>query len=92
MGAYLNPQSTTKEHWLSMNAREVSRAQAASWSDFNDDLVVCLVHNGLFTAAGIAYDQRELNDWLDQTDPRAKRFFVAPKEKLLEASNLKNYL
>lgn len=46
--------------------------------------VVCLVDNGGFSAAGIAFDQGELAAFNEPRDGRSKRWFYVPDAKLIE--------
>ena len=79
MGYYVNPSTGTKEQWLHENAKPISNAKDF---DFNSDsLLVCLVDNGAFTAAGIAYDARERDAFMI-TDGRPKKWFSVEKSKL----------
>lgn len=52
---------------------------------------VCLVDNGPFTAAGVAYDARELNAFDQPNDFRPKFWFKVPREKLYDVSDLKSF-
>lgn len=50
--------------------------------DYNGtELPVCLVDNGAFTAAGIAYDPRERDDFL-RDDGRTKYWFAVRRSRL----------
>lgn len=90
MGCYVNPAGETKEAWLEREAEEVEYAPATLPADGR--LSVCLVHNRDFTAAGVAYDQHELEAFQMPIDPRPKRWFVVDKEKLKKVSPLDDYL
>lgn len=92
MGAYLNPPTTTKERWLVDNAVFV-KEPPQSIDELPDCLPVCLVDNGAFTAAGIAYNEQELKHFKDP-DGRRKTWFWAEIEKLKDPSisNLIHYL
>lgn len=53
---------------------------------FNNEssqLPVCLVDNGWMTAAGIAFDEHEMNDFM-HPDSRPKQWFLVPKDVLKE--------
>lgn len=92
MGLYINPPNMEKEQWLDENAtpygddfekvREVAR---------NDDLVlpVVWINNGPFTAAGIAYDERELNSFQNGISGRPFRLFTAPVDRLNSLPGIK---
>jgi len=68
MGVYINPESMSKESWLSDHAVLVGTNQndvlPLKFSDLKEgELFVCLVDNGYFTAAGIAYSEEELSEF-----------------------------
>lgn len=79
MGRYLNPAGMTKEQWLAENAEEVSFPP--STSPYNGKYVVCLVNNGPFNAAALAYDDRELAAFTDPGDRRPKKWFLVNKDQ-----------
>jgi hypothetical protein len=86
MGHYVNPQHGTKETWLNANGilAPMSRIQ---WSDVPQGMLpVVLLNNGLFTAAGIAYDERELSAFQKPGDPRPRKIFFVSTTKLAEVS------
>ena len=81
MGYYINPPNCSKEDWLAAHGTLVDpKAPVPA-----DHHLVCLVDNGAFTAAGIAYDERELADF-SRNDGRAKLFLAVPDEKLREVA------
>ena len=84
MGYYVNLRDMTKEQWLEENGKEVSLADAMAHPSVDSpSRIVCLVDNGDFSAAGIAYDRRELEAFTLPRDIRPKRFFDVSVEKLL---------
>lgn len=94
MGAYINPVGETKEDFLRREGKHIFLREAKEF-DFSDkeNLVVILVNNGPFTAAGIAYDKKELDAWTnDPTDLRPMTYWLVNKKKLYEVSNLEYYL
>lgn len=94
MGYYVNPKEMTKEQWLKENAKLIDTSRArATWNSLTsgNELPVCLVDNGPFTAAGICYNEDEFKVFLEP-DGRSKMWFVAPKEKLLEVCPLLNHI
>lgn len=82
MGYYINPENESKEAFLAKNGREVSRAEVMRHDFAGDSLPVVLVNNFSFTAAGIAYDKQELDDWMNDRSGRPVRFFVVSKKNL----------
>lgn len=82
MGYYINPPDMEKEKFLAIYGSPITAEQASKHSA-NDDqkLVVCLVDNYQFTAAGIAYDDRERDAFM-MPDGRAKKWYLIDKEVL----------
>jgi hypothetical protein len=84
MGYYINPPDCTKEHWLATKGTVISRP--LSLDDVGPNhLPVCLVDNGPFRAAGIAYSQSELDAWNQDEldgDRRPRTWYRVSKEAL----------
>jgi hypothetical protein len=86
MGYYINPSDgSSKESWLEKHGEPLSLLEVKEF-DFNKgSLPVCLVDNGDFTAAGIAYDSGEKDYFLDSShDSRPKAWFSVKKDLLKE--------
>ena len=68
MGYYVDPPTGTKEEWLDFHGVEVMPGDL-SWGHLPDTVLVCLVDNGPFTAAGICYNEANFNEFraLDPT-------------------------
>jgi hypothetical protein len=81
MGKYINPADTTKEAWLEQHGRPVTQAEAKVASD-SGDTPVCLVNNGPFKAAGIAFDREEFEAFTGPNDGRPKQWYLVPAEAL----------
>lgn len=81
MGYYINPEGESKEAWLKTNASAIGARDAQAFDFSGDSLPVCLVDNGLFTAAGIAYDARERDVFIAE-DGRNKWWFSVKRELL----------
>lgn len=81
MGYYLNPKTCTKETWLSQNGEHTS---TPTWPVKEGYLPVCLVDNGMFTAAGVAFSSNELDAFTLPTDYRHKTWYLVKVDKLLE--------
>lgn len=95
MGCYVNPKGVSKEEWLQKNATVVyAPGKLPSWETIfsSKELPVVWMDNGPFTAAGIAYNEREYKEFTDPTDPRPKQVFKVEIAKLEEVSPLKDYL
>lgn len=82
MGYYINPKDMSKEKFLAIYGYPVTHEQASKCSAGDEGkLVVCLVDNGMFTAAGIAYDDRERDAFM-LPDGRDKKWYLVDKELL----------
>lgn len=55
-----------------------------------DALPVCLVYNGTFFAVAVAFDEAEFSAFA-RDDGRSKLWFMVPRIKLREVSNLADY-
>ena len=86
MGCYINPKNMTKETWL----KKYATSQAGPTPITSYVVPVCLVDNGMFTAAGVAYDQREIEAFTFP-DNRPKIWYSAMRVDLYEVSDLKSY-
>lgn len=84
MGVYINPQRQTKEQWLEEHALFELMAPPPYDSIQEEECLVCWVHNGPFTAAGIITSENEYHGWLSQQDPRPKRWVIVPKADIIE--------
>jgi len=91
MGAYINPKGRSKESWLE-EFGELIETPPKTVDLSSEFLPVCLMDNGPFTAAGIAFNQLELDAFTVKSDTRPKIWYMAHKEALLDVSNLKGYL
>lgn len=84
MGAYINPPDMTKEQWLAEHGKLLNDAPPRH-DVLLGHLPVCLVQNPAFSAAGIAFDERELKAFT-APDSRTKIWFYVQTEKLHEVS------
>lgn len=89
MGAYINPKNETKEDFLFREGIEITQQEAEN-GNYPGVMVVCLVDNGIFKAAGVAFNQSEINEFA-APDGRSKRWFWVELEKLLEVSDVRRY-
>ncbi len=79
MGYYIDPPNQSKESFLNQHGRRVN---ITDLKITDTELPVVLVNNFAFTAAGIAYDEKELKEFLDPDDYRPKMYFMVPREAL----------
>lgn len=94
MGIYINPTSGTKEEWLNKNyllitdkpSLQINPGDILSIADFKTMFPVCLVDNGLFTAAAVADDRREFDNF-HTNDGRLKVWYIVKLEDLLKDSS-----
>lgn len=78
MGYYINvPEG--KEVFLHKHGQKVD---APATNVVDGKVAVCLVDNGPFTAAAIAYSQEEL-EYFKKPDPRPKEWFLVPIELVM---------
>lgn len=86
MGYYINPRDMSKEDFLYQNGHVIHTHHindVLSGKLFDGlCLPVCLVNNGAFTAAAIAYDKAEATAFQGKEDVRPKTWFAVPKEQL----------
>lgn len=102
MGVYVNPQDETKEVYLEREGVEIGETDVETWfdviwandADHKNRLPVCLVENMMFTAAAVCYCQGEIDEFTASPidDPRPRKWYSVPIEKLKESSNLENYM
>jgi hypothetical protein len=74
MGLYINPETGTKEEWLASHG--ILQQQVPKQYKSEGRYVVCLVDNGLFTAAGVCYKQEELEEFTRSEDYRPKTWWL----------------
>jgi hypothetical protein len=84
MGLYINPPQESKETFLDQYGRMITLSDFLTFDFTSDEVPVCLVDNGPFTAAGIAYDAREVKAWTDPNDYRLKEYWAVPIKCITE--------
>jgi len=87
MGYYINPPSQSKEDFLKEKGTPSTTAQIIAHDYSGDSLPVCLINNGMFTAAGIAYDARERDAFITGMGGRRHSWFTVPKADLIPYYN-----
>lgn len=84
MGFYINPKKGTKEDFLKEHGEIYSHAQGPLTNvSQGDEVAVCLVDNGQFTAAGICYSKAELEAF-KYPDGRFKIWYFVKAEAVRE--------
>ena len=86
MGCYVNPNTKSKEDWL----REFEITPVQDCEITKVMVPVCLINNGPFSAAAVAYKQAEMAAFMEE-DGRQKIWFMVPRTRLYEVSDLKNW-
>jgi hypothetical protein len=81
MGFYINPPDMSKEAFLQKYGERLERVPSSHIDENARTMVVCLVDNGMFTAAGICDCKQELEAFASP-DHRMKYWFAVPLEKL----------
>lgn len=94
MGAYVNPQNESKEHFLEREAQEIQWDNKPTFEQVPEKyMLVVLVENSGFTAAGIAFSKREYEIMTDPNESRRRRLFLIEEKKLHRVSlELKSYI
>lgn len=95
MGCYVNPDHEDKETWLENNATTIYAMNTfPKWETIfaTNERPVVLVDNGMFKAAGVAYDEREYQDFTREDDPRPRKIYRVLLEKLKEVSDIETWL
>lgn len=50
----------------------------------SNTILICVVDNGPFEAAGICYNRQEFMDFNEPDDPRPKVWLTLPRQKVIE--------
>lgn len=89
MGIYINPRTDDPHGKRAMiavrAARKLSSLEMESHVPGQDDLYgVAVVDNGPFSAAGIAFDEREAHDFTCPVDPRPREYYLLHVDAIRE--------
>jgi len=82
MGKYINLRGEQKEDWLARNGVVILEREAKNYLAIGK-IPVCLLDNGMFTAAGICDTDSEI-DAFSHPDGRMKLWYAVPAENLKE--------
>jgi len=80
MGYYINPFDMTKERFLQIYGTTLNPEHEFDFSA--STLPVCLVDNGPFTAAAIAYNKNEMDAFKQPDDYRPKKWYEVSRKAL----------
>jgi len=82
MGYYINPPDRSKEEWLKEQGEPVI---GPTWPPPDEEMYVCLVDNGAWTAAGICYNEAEFKAFQPTTsDKRPREWFSVSELSLVD--------
>jgi len=93
MGCYIEPKDQTKEEFLIAKGRLVTEEEASkvTYHYTNTELLVVLISNGGFNAAGIVFDEYEYENFTYPEDYRRRQWYMVKTADLYEVSDLKTY-
>ena len=94
MGLYIDPSVGDKETWLAENGKKLDYNNPLEWSEIPKGYFpVILMDNGMFTAAGVAFNEREYKNFLTP-DPRPKQLWIVHEKQLytVTGGQLTNYI
>lgn len=88
MGYYVNPPDMSKEKWLQENAiylpyRKPEVLREIVKTD-KENAILVLIDNGLFTACGVIFSEKEFDAFTKEDDKRPKKYFITARENLKE--------
>jgi hypothetical protein len=91
MGYYIQgPLSGKGAHLVrEYGATACSEKDARAALDSEDMVPVCVVDNGMFDAAALAYDKQEFDVFAGDTSGRPKRWYIMSRARAYELSGYK---
>ncbi len=85
MGFYIDGTTKDKINWLENNGKLAYQDFCNLWHIRKEnELPVCIVDNGHFTALVVIYSQDEYIRWCDPIDSRPKLWYLMPMAKIKE--------
>ena len=89
MGIYINPTNRTKESFLAQHGVPLTQDAYSKYTFDGDHLPICLVDNGFFTAAAVAYNAEERDAFLPTvSDTRPRRYYLVALDVLNEDAGI----
>lgn len=85
MGFYIETDGhNNKANWILKNCKDSYVAPITLDINVPKGFVpVVVMDNGAFEAAGVAFDQKELNDFIDPRDGRPKQLLMVKREDVI---------
>ena len=87
MGYYINPSDCSQQEGLEKCAKRVASAE---WPKSKDDVLLCLVDNGFFTALAVCHSRAEMREFDRPADLRSRQWWCAPKGLVSQLPGLEN--
>lgn len=84
MGMYVNPPEQSKEAFLAANGTVIGAQALHGLITDPVNVGVCLVDNGIFTAAGVTYDDQMVVAFTRIQDQRQRVYYSVPRAALRE--------
>jgi hypothetical protein len=87
MGIYINPPNVAskaaKVAYIAERSKPITASEFRAWEPGKEGkFAVCVVDNGPFNAAGVAYDKREAEAFTTPEEWRPQQFFLMPLEAM----------
>jgi len=99
MGCYINPACGSKESFLAQyhilaNNDSIKSGKIPTYLEIisRNNLPVVLINNGPFTAAGVAFNEREYRAFTYAEDTRSRVLFEVPARDLLNVSDISGFV